>query len=450
MFKNKDITDQVVEFLSGKMCPLECLEQYLKKIILFQPKLNCFVQLETQAATKAASSSKKRYQLGSPLSAIDGIPIALKDNINVCGMETRNGTKSSFPFTKDADITKRLKNAGAIILGKLNMDECAFGATTNNPNFGPTQNPWKIGYTAGGSSGGVASAVSAGLIMAGIGTDTLGSVRLPAAYCGLVGFKPTQGLVSTKGVIPLSSSLDHIGPLCLSVRDTKLLLNVLTNARSQPFRKPSQILQNLSHVSFGILAQTNDSQVTSEVAAGFARAKKDLINNGARIQVIKRPNFKLEKLRHHALLILELEGSKVLSPYLRNQPNLFSDALKKALEFGENAPIKKIKSAQNTLNKTREMIEVIFNEVDILISPTAPQNAFSFEERPLSNQAQFTTIANVTGCPAITLPTGLDLSGTPSAIQLIGPRHQEESVLKIAAFLEALWGNYRPPIDLPG
>jgi aspartyl-tRNA(Asn)/glutamyl-tRNA(Gln) amidotransferase subunit A len=175
-----DLTAAALALRSGEITAETLLDQHLQTIALGQPRLNCFITLDEAGARVAAKASAARHRAGAPLSMLDGIPIALKDNIDVAGLPTSNGTAILRPASDDAEVTTRLRDAGAILLGKLNMHECALGATTDNPHHGPTHNPWRAGHTPGGSSGGSGAAVAAGLAMAALGTDTLGSVRLPA------------------------------------------------------------------------------------------------------------------------------------------------------------------------------------------------------------------------------------------------------------------------------
>ena len=198
----------------------EVVQAHLDRIGQVNGALNAVVQLCADRAVSEAKAADEALARGDSVGPLHGVPMTLKDSLDTEGIISTGGTKGreSFVPSEDSVVAARLRAAGAILLGKLNMHECALGATTDNPHHGPTHNPWRAGYTPGGSSGGCGAAVAAGLVLAALGTDTLGSVRLPAAYCGIVGLKATMGLISTRGVVPLSPSLDHIGPLCRSVR----------------------------------------------------------------------------------------------------------------------------------------------------------------------------------------------------------------------------------------
>ena len=199
-----DIVDTAIALKKGCISSQELLDIQLKRIKRREKELNCYVELDIPQAIKAAKLSDSRRQRHKTLSVLDGIPIAVKDNIHVTGMSTRNGSCWHHQTYGDAKVVANLRGAGAIVLGKSNMDECAIGGTTANPHFGHTSNPWNLNFVPGGSSGGSGAAVASGLAWAALGTDTLGSVRLPAAYCGIVGMKATKGLIDMEGIAILS------------------------------------------------------------------------------------------------------------------------------------------------------------------------------------------------------------------------------------------------------
>lgn len=442
-----DITAAGVMLRNGSMSASELLAKHLAAIDLYQSELNCYVCVDVSAAKQSAEASEQRFLNGRPLSAVDGIPIALKDNIDVQGMKTHNGTRLNFPFENEAMVAKKLRAGGAILVGKLNMDECALGATTNNSHYGRTHNPWKAGYIPGGSSGGAAAAVASGLAMAALGTDTLGSVRLPAAYCGIVGLKPTRDLVSTQGVVPLSPTLDHVGPLCRSVRDCALLLSLLADhpASNQP-SEPTH-LSDLAGIRIGILDQIQDVDLTEEIATAFNQMKTDLTDRGAILASVSPPNFDLANLQRAAFLIIEVEGANVLADPLKDHPECFSDEVKSMFAYGLSAPNEKIKSAQNYLDTLKTTTSCVFDTVDFLISPTAPQSAFAFDGPAPNNQASLTALANVCGWPALTLPFGLGSSGMPIAAQLTSSAYQENKLFGIGQLMEDSWGTISPNLS---
>jgi len=441
-----DMTAAGFALANGEITAIELTERHLASIRQLQPDLNCFVEINEGAARRAAEQADIRYRDGHALSPIDGTLIALKDNINANGFTTRNGTAHPYPFMKDADVTRQLRDAGAILVGKLNMDECALGTTTNNPHHDCVHNPWRLGYIPGGSSGGAGAAVAAHLVMAAIGTDTLGSVRLPAAYCGVVGLKATQGMVSTNGIVPLSQSLDHVGPICRSVRDAALMLNILVDNPAENWSCDPVTRGDLKGLRLGILEQTLCAGWTAEVSLNFNRVKSDFQNAGATIEVLSISELDLRELRLQALLLIESEGAEALSKPLLDHPCSFSENLKAMLAYGRNAPLEKKENARNVISRISQSVRRAIEQVDLLISPTAPQTAFPFSDPTPGNQAELTALANISGCPAITIPSGLDASGLPLAVQLMAPDHQEARLLSVALYMEGIWGTFSPPL----
>jgi len=447
MAQNLDITATAQALAAGACCATDLLDRALARIERYQKALNAFVDIDRENARRAAAAAAKRHRQAAPLSPLDGIPIGLKDNINVEGLTTRNGTALSFPFTEEADVTKRLRAAGAVLLGKLNMDECALGAITDNPHHGRTYNPWRTGYTAGGSSGGAGAAVASGMVMAALGTDTLGSVRLPAAYCGIVGLKPTHGSVSTRGVVPLCPSFDDVGPLCRTVRDAALMFSILTETAPEDWSDKRNLVSDLSNLRIGIFEQVRAADLTPEVANGFEQALATLGACGAMLETISVSDVDFGKLRRRAFLMIENEGAKNMAEPLRRHPEAFSDAAKAMFDFGRNVAVEKLSEARSSLEHVKTITANIFNRVDLLISPTAPQNAFALAELTPTNQADLTALANICGCPAVSLPSGLGPSGLPQAVQLIAPAHQEAKLLNSALIMERLWGTFSPSIE---
>ncbi len=221
-------------YANGSLDPVAVTEAYLDRIERENPRLNAYVAVTAGAAREAAKASAARWRAGRPASPVDGAPMAVKDNIDMAGVVTTNGLPGGRRAEADASVVARLREAGAVPLGKTNLHEAAFGTTTFNPHRGMTHNPHREGWTAGGSSGGSGAAVAAGLAVAALGSDTMGSIRLPAAYCGCFGLKPTQGAVPLDGVVPLAPSLDHAGPLARTAEDALALLEVLTGRPAAP------------------------------------------------------------------------------------------------------------------------------------------------------------------------------------------------------------------------
>ena len=434
-----DIADVTSALEKGLICAKELVDLQLNKIKQEQEDLNCYVILDTKQAQVAATLSDQRRKDNKSLSALDGIPIAVKDNLNVHNLPTRNGSKFTHPINGDADVIRVLRDSGAIIIGKLNMDECAIGGTTNNPHYGPTFNPWKTGFVPGGSSGGASSAVAGGLAWAAIGTDTLGSIRLPAAYCGVVGLKATRDLISMNGIVPLSPSLDHVGPLCRSVRDARTFLHILAGSNIQ-FSSKEKREAILSQSRFGILESALGPSSDIAVTNAFEHAVEDLRRLGAYVTKVSLPDHDLNELRRSAFLFIEAESSKVLSKWVINHPDSYSKNLKSLLEYGRQISDKQLLKIKDKIAGAKIDIINLFKDIDFLITPTAPQTAFSFSDPVPINQAEFTALANIGGVPAISLPCGISPSGLPLSFQLMARPYGECGLLNAAESLEGIWG----------
>lgn len=452
-----DLVDTSQALQHGKFTASALLEQHLDRIERDEPHLNCFITLDEVGARNAASAADSRYRSGHALSPLDGIPVAFKDNMDVAGLPITNGTAGFQMATTDAEVVNKLRAAGAVILGKLNMDECALGAVTNNAHHGATSNPWRAGYTPGGSSGGAAAAVAAGFVLVALGSDTLGSIRLPSAYCGVTGLKATKGLISNQGVTPLSSLLDHVGPICRSVRDLSFLLGFLAgedasnpNSITPPeaWASDLQSRTNLKDLRIGYLVGPEIDNLDEDVASGFDDVQKELLQMGATLVPISSPQKGLRKLRREAFLIAEAEAGETMSTLLDTSPDSFSSDVKSMLEFGRNVSLQRLEQAKAILTEAENLITQWFegaDRVDLIVSPTAPQIAFPHKSSVPENQADFTALANISGCPAIALPTGIGPSGLPFSVQLMAPAYTESMLLGVAAVLEKRFGCLSTP-----
>ena len=438
-----DIVELSSALNAGEINASYLLEQELADIERRQVMLNCYVELDEVGARRSAEYSDRRRRSGKALSLLDGVPIALKDNIDAENMATRNGSKYSHRVSGEAVVSTALREAGAIIMGKLNMDECAIGGVTDNPHDGPTDNPWKPGFVPGGSSGGSGSAVAGGLAWAALGTDTLGSVRLPAAYCGIVGLKATRGLISMDGIVPLSPTFDHVGPLCRSVRDARLLLDVLVG--SPPPDWSIDIDRRLNGARLGIFAAEINQLSEPVIADGFYRAIEDARGAGAEIIEMNLKEMDLNDLRLAAFLKIERDGALALSGPLRDHPEAYSESLLAILNYGRNMSPVRLHDAMKKLNRARAVLFSLFEEVEFLATPTAPQLAFPRTQPAPTNQAIFTGLANIYGGPAISLPSAISDEGLPLAFHLMAAPNQEAHLLNAAEDLEGQWGRFVPP-----
>jgi len=415
----------------------ELVEAHLERIARVDPELNAFLCVLAEDARRAAAESDARYARGAPRSPLDGIPIALKDNIDQRGIATTNGLARGPVASRDARVVDRLRAAGAVLLGKLNMHECALGGTTRNPHHGATHNPCRHGFTPGGSSGGSAAAVAARLAMAALGTDTLGSVRLPAAYCGVVGFKPTLGGVSTDGVAPLSRSLDHVGPLARTVEDAQLVFEAIAEpepaaGESSPPRVP------LAALRLAVIGNFRAVRADAPVAQTFHACLDRLRRQGLSIETIELSDFDPFALRRAALLVIEAEGASA-SDARGTAWGAPSAQIARMLDYGRQLAPQRLEAARAALAAASRSFVAAALRVDAIVSLTAPQAAFSLDAAEPVNQAEFTAIANVGGAPALSMPFA-DLDGLPLGLQLIGAPRRDRFVLEIGRALEPVLG----------
>ena len=295
--ENLTIANMAPLIRKGQLSPVELTEALLERIARLQPSLNAFITVTSDLALKQARRAEKEISKGHYRGVLHGIPISLKDLFYTAGIRTTAGSKILRRFIpkENSAVVDRLLAAGTILLGKTNLHEFAFGATNVNPHYGPVHNPWDLSRVSGGSSGGSAAAVSAGLCLASLGTDTGGSIRLPASPCGIVGLKPTFGLVPTQGVIPLSFSLDHVGPLCRCVEDAALVLGVIAGKDASSLRglrrggKPTFLSspEKIRRLRVGVPKQYFFDRLQREVRDRVLAAHSALEKMGAEVQEIK-------------------------------------------------------------------------------------------------------------------------------------------------------------------
>ncbi len=435
----------------GEITSITLTEAYLARIARLDPALNCYVVTQADAARAEAREADERRARGQRRGALDGIPIALKDNIDVAGVPTTNGMGPRGHTTpaRDAEVTRRLRDAGAVILGKLNMHEGALGGTTDNPHHGRTHNPWRAGFTAGGSSGGTGAAVAARFCAAGIGTDTLGSVRLPAAYCGVAGLKPTHGIVSARGVVPLSRRLDTVGPIARCVTDLGLLLDVMAGfdpehpgsvERTGASAGAASDRADLAGVALGIITNLDRIEMDADVRHAFARSIEMLEGLGAKIRRLDLRDYDPQTVRRAGLLVSEADGAVIHERAMTEWPGAFSPEFRSMLEYGRDAGSVRLVKAERVIETAGWELRRALHEVNLIVSPTTPQPAFAFDAPVPVNQADLTAIASLGGCPAVSVPCALTATGLPIGLQLIGPPFGERALLDAARVFEARCG----------
>lgn len=443
----------------GVTSPVELTLACLERIEQRNPALNAFVTITAEQALVAARNCERELAQGLYRGAMHGIPIGLKDNIDTRGIRTTAAAAAlaeRVPDT-DAEVVRRLKESGAVILGKLNMDECALGVSTTTGFFGATQNPWRKDYSAGGSSGGPAAAVAAGLCYGALGTDTGGSIRQPAAWCGVVGLKPSYGLVSTHGVIPLSTSLDHVGPIARSAADVAILLQPIaghdqeepTSQVFPPTDYLSAMKTTVAGLRLGKPARGYYEQLDPEVDAAINAALELLTELTSGLTTVELP-------APPALNVMVVEAAAYFGPLIRKSPQGFSPAIRSLVKFGATISRDVYTRDQRRLDELRQGIGDMFADVDLLVTPTTPdlpmtlaaaKNPARVTGPPLT--AHNTIPFNIFGLPAVSVPCGFSRSGLPIGLQIIGPPGGEARVLSLAAVWERQMELSFPDVQLP-
>ncbi|KJR46903.1 Aspartyl-tRNA(Asn) amidotransferase subunit A [Desulfosporosinus sp. I2] len=449
----------------------ELTQTYIDRIHNLEPDLQAYLTvLEDQALAQAAVVDRKIAQ-GGVLSSLEGIPMAMKDNMCTEGVRTSCGSKMLENFTPpyNATVTDRLQAAGTILLGKLNMDEFAMGSSTENSYFAKTRNPWDLEYVPGGSSGGAAVAVAADEAGFSLGSDTGGSIRQPAAFCGVVGMKPTYGAVSRYGLIAYASSLDQIGPLTKNVRDNALVMNAiaghdLLDSTSVPFEKPDYtkfLVNDIKGLKIGIPREYYGEGIDPEVAKGIQSGIQTLIDLGAEVSECSLPHTEYAIPAYYLIATAEAssnlarydgvrygyraESEDVLGMFKTTRSEGFGPEVKRRIMLGTYALSSGYYDAyylkaQKVRTLIKQDFDQAFEEFDVLLSPTAPTPAFKFGEKSANPLAMYlsdiTTVPiNLAGIPAISIPAGF-VNGLPIGMQLMGKAFAEGMLYRVAYTFE--------------
>ncbi len=427
--------------------------------------LNAFITVTADAARAEAAEAEREIAAGRYRGPLHGVPVSLKDLIDTQGIRTTCGSRILADRVPgdDATVAVRLRNAGAVLLGKNALHEFAFGVTTNNPHYGPTRNPWRLDRIPGGSSGGSGAAVAAGLGPASIGTDTGGSIRIPAALCGIVGLKPSYGRVSRHGVFPLSWSLDHIGPLTRTVEDAALVLQAI--AGPDP-ADPSTLGQTvpdfsaglgtpLTGLRVGVVADAYHSEMADDVRTQFRAALDVLARLGLVLEDTEFP--RASEARTAAATILFAEAASVHERWLRDRAEEYGADTLALLRQGQFLTATQYLRAQRVRTLIVNEVGALLRRYTALVLPTIPVVAPAIGEptvtlggRPGDARGAVTRLVrliNFVGLPAITVPCGFGADGLPVGLQIVGRSMDEPTVLAIAHAYEqaTLWHTRRPP-----
>ena len=425
----------------------ELVDQQLTRLKSLEPSLNSFITVTEEEARGAAENADQRLAHGETRGALDGVPMTLKDLLWTRGVRTTSGSRvcGDFVPSVDATVVARLREAGAVFLGKTNMHEFAYGISNVNPHYGPAHNPWDEDRISGGSSGGSAASLAAGIGFGSVGTDTGGSIRIPSSLCGTVGLKPTYGLVSRHGVTPLAWSLDHVGPMARTVKDVAILLDVLAghDPKDPTSRKQelAPVSSDLDEIPSGLLMAVHpgyffedlDPQVRKLVEAAI----EDLEKLG-----LERVEASIPEIEHQGTcrnVITFAEAASYHEPSLQERPEAYGSATRELLELGLLVRATEYLTAQRARRRIVEAFGEAFRGFDVLVSPTVPVPAPRIGEELLVNGEKLRpgllrlpTPFNTTGFPAISVPCGFTTEGLPVGLQLAARPFHEKRLLQIA------------------
>ena len=459
------LTELAAAIAAGKISAAEATQACLDRIARLDSRLRTFITLDGAAALARARALDADLAAGRRRGPLHGVPLAHKDLCHVRGLPTSCGTRSAEYFTGETECTAvaRLAAAGAVTLGKLNMSELALGPFGDNPHHGNVDNPWKPGHVSGGSSSGSGAAVAAGLALGALGSDTGGSIRLPAACCGIVGLKPTYGRVSRAGAMPLSWSLDHLGPMARTVRDTALMLEIIAgqdehDATSSP-RPVGALVAALDRPPVGVRVALPENYyfdgVTPEVRAAVETAARVLAALGVQVQPLRLPDP--ATATDVANILARAESAAIHTRVLRERPHELGAAVRSRLEVGLHISAHDyLQAGRLRARLTREFVAEVFAEVDAVLAPAIPEpapalaavTAGSADEvvRRMGRFSRLTRPFNVLGLPVIALPCGASADGRPLGLQIVGRPFDESTVLRLAhAYEQATDWHLRRP-----
>ena len=450
-----------------KLSPVELTKLMLARIDQLNPKLNAYITVTAELAV--AQAKKAEAELFAPRGRkgrrdrgpLHGIPISLKDNIYTKGIRTTAGSKilKDFIPQHDAAVWTKLQEAGAILLGKTNLHEFAYGVTTNNPHYGPTRNPWDVARIPGGSSGGSAAALAAGLCYGSIGTDTGGSIRIPASLCGVVGLKPGIDRVSAEGVVPLSSHLDFVGPLARSAVDAALLLDpIFVRGKAEPSLSPvRRFSKRAKKFRLGLPKEFFPDLVSDDVYIAFYEAVRSLQKHGAKVKEVSIPLLSETEEAGNHIAWAEATHHHEQAGWFPARSADYGEDVRTRLEMGTRIYATEYLRALDSRDSFIQQFHLAMTnaEVDALVVPTAPIAAplIGEESTPIgkanhSTRAMLLRLnrpANLAGIPAMSVPCGFTSAGLPVGLQLIGAVTDELLLLRIAQVAQAIMPVLRRP-----
>jgi aspartyl-tRNA(Asn)/glutamyl-tRNA(Gln) amidotransferase subunit A len=457
------IAAAATELRSRKLSPLELTEAYLRRIERLNPEINAFVTVTAERARADARRATEEIAKSGPRGALHGIPIALKDLCDTAGIRTTAGGKFFADHVPKADCTvaRRLREAGTVLLGKLNTHEFAYGVTTDNPHFGTTRNPWDKSRIPGGSSGGSGAAIAASIAAGTIGTDTGGSIRIPASLCGAVGLKPTYGRVSKAGIFPLSFLFDHAGPITRTVEDAAIVLEAIagydaadpTSERASVDRYTEAVARGARGARVGVPRRHFFERLDPEVGEAVEHALDVLRSIGATVRDVELPSAQGAIMSLFGLVLAE--AKHIHAERLRTRSQDFGADVAAILSQPTPSGAELIAALDSTYALTAAMRDAL-ETVDVLVTPTTPIPAVRIgqrtvrtggvEESPIFPMIRCTAPFNATRLPALSVPCGFTRDGLPIGLQLAGRPFDESSLFAIGGAYEQAteWHRRRP------
>jgi aspartyl-tRNA(Asn)/glutamyl-tRNA(Gln) amidotransferase subunit A len=426
-----------------KVSSLELTNDTLAKIARENPRLNAFITVTADAARARASAMDAELSHGIDRGPMHGIPIAHKDLVYTKGVRTTGGSKilENFVPDHDADIAINLERAGAVMVGKTNLHEFAYGITSSNPHFGPARNPWDTDRIPGGSSGGSGAAIAAGLLPMATGTDTGGSIRIPASFCGITGLKPTFGLISKRGVMPLGWTMDHMGPMTKTVRDCAVAFHAM-GGPSSPIGST-----DIRGLRIGLPVNYYFDKLDLEVSESVRKAVQSAAALGARIVDIKVPD--IDALNIVGRVLLLAEATSVHEQHMNRRADIGPDVLT-LLDQGRLIRAADYVNAQRLRRVYIKEFSKLWDEVDCIFTPTTPTPAPKIGQMTMKVGAtdedvrlattRLMRAINVLGIPALSIPCGFTTSGLPIGLQILGKPRAESTILRVGAAIEDATG----------
>lgn len=466
------VKDLSVKICSGEVKSVDIVKACYEHIKEVDPKIKAFLKLNEEQALKRAADCDDKVRAGAKCGFLEGVPIAIKDNIMIKGESMTSASKylENYIAPYDATVIERLKDAGAIFIGRTNMDEFAMGSSTETSAFFKTANPWNRDYVPGGSSGGSAAAVSSGMVPIALGSDTGGSIRQPAAFCGIVGFKPSYGLVSRYGACALASSFDQIGTFSRTVRDTAVLLNVIAgkdyrdpvceSKENVDYTRGLDDINTLKDLKIGVPKQLSDYAVDSEIVTAFENSVRDLELAGAKIIEIDIPAYKYVPALYKVIMCAEVSaniatfdgirygygspnGTNLNDTYMKSRAESLGYEVKKRVLFGTYVlGAKNYHKYYHTAQKVRtlliDQLNAALEQCGFIFTPTTLQLPVKFGETISEECDIFTIAANLGGLPGISVPCAKTKEGMPVGVHFMSARFSDAKMLQAASAFEKL------------